>query len=116
MRRLRERDDARADKVLAQQHAEHRRLGRIFKARVRQMDAGVAGARGDQQAGVPLRGAQGEEQHVPLGLLHLVDLRALERGAQLRRQGFDTDGVQRHAQPSIAAAKSVFSRSCRPCR
>ena len=116
MLRLKNRHDMRADEVLSQQHAEHRRFGWVFKGRLRQMDAGVPGAGRDQEAAVSSVRAQGEEQHIPLRLLHLVDAAARDLLLELGCKRGGTDGVKRHAQSSMMAAKSVFRRSRRPSR
>ena len=79
--------DVGADQVLAQQHAEHRRLRRVLKAAFRQVHPGVACPRRQQQAQVLPFSPQGQQQHVPLRLLHLVNPAALQFLFQLSRQG-----------------------------
>ena len=75
--RLAYRNYPRACQMLAQQHAEHRRLGGIFYALRREMKPRVPRARRDEQAAVPAEAAHREQDGVPLRLLHLVDTRAL---------------------------------------
>jgi len=66
--------------VLAQQHAEHRRLGRVVAQNVRELDARLVCARVEQQ---PQIAAQQQNDLVARGLLHLVDARADELRSQL---------------------------------
>ena len=65
--------------MLAQQHAEHRRLGRVVAQNVRELDARLVCARVEQQAQIA---AQQQNDLVARGLLHLVDARADELRSQ----------------------------------
>ena len=66
--------------MLAQQHAEHRRLGRVVAQDVCELDARLVRARVEQQ---PQIAAQQQNDLVARGLLHLVDARADELRSQL---------------------------------
>jgi len=66
--------------VLAQQHAEHRRLGGVVAQNTRELDARLVRARVEQQ---PQIAAQQQNDLVARGLLHLVDARADELRPQL---------------------------------
>ena len=71
-----------AGEILAQQHAEHRRLGRIFKAHFRLLQSAAAGPCVNEQAHI-LVPANGEDDLIALRLLHLVDPRAYDLRPQL---------------------------------
>ena len=86
-RRLGERDDAPARQVLAQQHTEHRRLGRIFHGLLRQMDARMIAGGREQQTAARAGAAQAQQQRVALRLLHLVHAAADQGVRQLTRDG-----------------------------
>ena len=60
------------------------------------MDARGADAAVQEQAEVTRRSAQGEKDRIPLRLLHLVDARADEQGAQLCGKRPQRDGIKRH--------------------
>ena len=79
--------DAGANQMFAQQHAEHGRLRRVFKAALRQVHPGIPCTRRQQQAQVLPFCAQGQQQHIPFRLLHLVNPAALQFLFQLSRQG-----------------------------
>ena len=96
--RLHERFDPRADKVLAQQHTEHRRLLRVFKAPLRQMHARAADAAVDEKLFVAVACAQTQQQQVALRLLHLVNLRAGDARFQFAGQPREKYSVQRHSK------------------
>ena len=91
--------NARAHQVLAQQHTEHGRLRGIFKAGSGHMDPGVPRPGGQQQPQILPLCPQGEQQQIPLGLLHLVDPPLGDALLQLRRQGVNTDSVKWHVLP-----------------
>ena len=83
--------DARTDEVLAQEHTEHRRFGGIFKCAARKMHTRAADAAVHEQSGIAALRAHGQQQQIPLRLLHLVDARAGQALRQLLRQA-----VQKH--------------------
>ena len=70
--RLRDRGEFPPDEVLAQQHAEHRRLRRVLLRDIGEMDARLIRRRRQQQAASAARSAQRQNDGVPRGLLHLV--------------------------------------------
>ena len=88
--------DARTDEVLAQKHAEHRRLGGVFKRAARKMHARAAHAAVHEQPGIAALRAHGQQQQIPLRLLHLVDARADQRLCELLRQAVQKHCVHRH--------------------
>ena len=91
-----QRSDARADKMLAQQHAEHRRRGGVFKAALGEMHARAADAAVHQKSGVSVVRAQAQQEQIALRLLHLVDSGADDLRLKLRSQPGEKHGVQRH--------------------
>ena len=64
-----------AHEMLSQQHAEHRRLRRIFRGSRGQMQPGCRGIGRKQQLLPPLPAAQMEDQGIPAGLMDLIDPR-----------------------------------------
>ena len=88
--------DARTDKVLAQEHAEHRRFGRIFKRAGREMHPRAAHAAVHEQLRVAALRAHGQQQQVALRLLHLVDARAGQALRQFLRQAVQKNCVHWH--------------------
>ena len=88
--------DARADQMLAQKHAEHRRLGRIFKRAGREMHPRAAHAAVHEQLRVAALRAHGQQQQVALRLLHLVDARAGQALRQFLRQAVQKNCVHWH--------------------
>ena len=88
--------DARTDEVLAQEHAEHRRFGRIFKSAGREMHPRTAHAPVHEQLCVAALRAHGQQQQVALRLLHLVDARAGQALRQLLRQAVQKNCVHWH--------------------
>ena len=108
--RLVELRDARADKVLAQQHAEHRRLGGIFKARVRQVRPRAADAAAEDETAVPGGTVEAQQHGVALRLLHLVDLSAHDGGAQLRGERGESDGIKWHRSFPFPAFRPRWRR------
>ena len=81
-----------AQKVLAQEHAEHGRLRRILRRGRRQVQPGGGGVGGNQQLFPALLAPQLENQRVPAGLvdfLHLGAIAALpdfsQHGGQVKR-------------------------------
>ena len=99
MLRLLQSGDARAHKMLAQQHTEHGRLRRVFHALPGEMHPGIPGPRRDKQAGISASAPQGQDQHVPFRLLHLVNLCALQLFPQFGGQCAEAYGVKRHFTP-----------------
>ena len=83
--------DARADKMLAQQHAEHRRLRRIVMRLLRKLDARLVWVHAQQH---PLIAAHEQHDAVAHGLLHLVDTRAQQRTLQLVDDGAQANRVK----------------------
>ena len=83
-------------KVLAQEHAEHRRFGRIFKRPGRKMHPRAAYAAVHEQLCVAALRAHGQQQQVALRLLHLVDARAGQALRQLLRQAVQKNCVHWH--------------------
>ena len=75
-RRLGDGGNACAGQVLAQQHAEHGRLLRIFRAGLCKMDPGPVGAGGHQKPPGTLGRAEQQHQGVPLRLMDFIDARA----------------------------------------
>ena len=94
--RLRNTRDARADEVLAQEHAEHRRFGRVFKRAGREMHPRAAHAAVHEQLCVAALCAHGQQQQVALRLLHLVDARTGQALRQLLRQSVQKNCVHWH--------------------
>ena len=88
--------DARADKMLAQEHTEHRRFGGIFKSSARKMHARAADTAVHEQSGIAALRAHGQQQQIPLRLLHLVDARAGQALRELPRQAMQKHCVHRH--------------------
>ena len=78
--RLLDRKHARADQVLSQQHAEHRRLGGVVAQNIGKLNARLVCPRVEQQSQIA---AQQQNNLVARGLLHLVDARADELRSQL---------------------------------
>ena len=89
----------RADEVLAQQHAEHRRRLRVLVAPGGEVQPGHAHARGDEELLGPLPRIQRKEQQVPCGLLHLVYVRALKLGRKFVYKCRKAHCVKRHRSP-----------------
>ena len=92
-RRLLHRYDASVADTLAQQHAEHGRLGRIVPQLLRHMDAGLVGVGAQQQSA-----AAPQKQHhlIPCGLLNFLDPRAGQLRRKLIHHCPQADGIQRH--------------------
>ena len=91
--------NAAAGEVLAQQHAEHGRLGRILQGRGGQMEAG-APRRGREQQPSRAAGAPELEDHlIPDGHLNLVNAGAQQLGPQLRHGGGEKKSVKGHGLP-----------------
>jgi len=88
--------DACADKMLAQEHTEHRRFGGIFKCAAREMHARAADTAVHEQPGIAALRAHGQQQQIPLRLLHLVDARAGQALRELPRQAVQKHCVHRH--------------------
>ena len=74
---LRELFDPRPDKIFAQEHAEHRRLCRIFKALPSERYPAAARTGIDEQPQVFAVVAHGKQNLLTLGLLHFVNACAL---------------------------------------
>ena len=71
-----------AGEMLAQQHTEHGRLVGIFPGKLGQLCSGMGGIGRYQQLHVAARGAQGEDDLIPAGLVDLVDLCPGQSGVQ----------------------------------
>ena len=82
-------DDA-AGQVLAQEHTEHRRLGRVVPQLLRQVDAGLVGPGVEEQAAAA---PQQEDDLIPGGLLYFFDAAAGELGGKLPHHALQTDSV-----------------------
>ena len=80
-------DQTAARQVLAQQHAEHRRLRRIFRRLLRQMDARMIGRGRQQKPSAAICAAHGQNQRIALRLLHLVHAAAEQLLLQLLPDG-----------------------------
>ena len=87
--RLLERVDECAGEMLAQQHAEERRLGRVFIGKRREVDARLAGRCREQEAAVFAGGAHREKDEIARGLLDFVDPAAGQFTVQLFTQAGD---------------------------
>ncbi|MNE71502.1 hypothetical protein D3C80_1673820 [compost metagenome] len=68
--------------MLAQQHAEHRRLRRIDAAAFAQVQAGIGRVRRQQQLASASRAAQDEDKIVCAGLIYFADART-DKGLKL---------------------------------
>ena len=64
-----------------------------------EMRPGIPGPRRDKQAGISASAPQGQDQHVPFRLLHLVNLCALQLFPQFGGQCAEAYGVKRHFTP-----------------
>ncbi len=102
-RRLLNGEYTRPDKMLAHEHAEHRRLGRVFKPAGGEMYAGVARAGGDDKAKIAAPCAQGEKEHIPFGLLHPVYAPANCFLPEFARESADGHGIKRHRYPPLSS-------------
>ena len=92
-----QRRDARSDQIFAQQHAEHRRLRRVFHGLLRERNAGAARPNGDQHTAASLlAGMHGQDQHVLFRHADPVDLCSQKGVFQLTAQRRQQYGVQRH--------------------
>ena len=76
-----------ARQVLAQQHAEHRRLGRVLRRLLRQVNARVIGRSRQQKPSAAICAAHGQNQRIALRLLHLVHAAAEQLLLQLLPDG-----------------------------
>jgi hypothetical protein len=94
--RLLDRKHARADQVLSQQHAEHRRLGGVVAQNIGKLNARLVCPRVEQQSQIA---AQQQNDLVARGLLHLVDARADELRSQLVQNCPQADRVKWHRRP-----------------
>ena len=88
-----------ARQMLAQQHAEHRRLRGVFQLRLRQVDARPVAVGGQQQSSTAVAPAQLEHDGVARGLLDLVYAGPDKGGAQLCGDGREKHGVKWHGLP-----------------
>ena len=80
----------RAGQVLAQEHTEHGRLGRVIPHLLCQVQAGLAAAGIQVQTAAP---PQQQDHLVPGGLLDLLDAAAGDLGRQLLHYALQADGV-----------------------
>ena len=76
--------------MLAQEHTEHRRLGRVIPQLLRQVDAGLVGPGVEEQAAAA---PQQEDDLIPGGLLYFFDAAAGELGSKLPHHALQTDSV-----------------------
>ena len=98
-----------AGKMLAQQHAERGRRGRVFKCLLRKAHAGRAAARRHQQAVVFRAGAHVQHHLIARGFKYFVDARIHQRLLQLARRQFQKSGIQCHILFSfIALPRPLF--------
>lgn len=93
---LRDGRNARTDEMLAQEHTEHRRFGGVFKRAAREMHTRAADAAVHEQPGIAALRAHGQQQQIPLRLLHLVDACAGQRLRELLRQAMQKNCVHWH--------------------
>ena len=87
---------ARAQKVLAHEHAEHRRLGRVLIGLGGQLGARLVGVGAQKQPVVAPAAAYEQNQRVTLGLIDLVHPPAPERGKQLAAHIRQGKAIHRH--------------------
>jgi hypothetical protein len=88
--------DARADKVLAQEHTEHRRFRGIFKPALREMHAGAADAAVNEELSVAAGHTQRKKQQIAFRLLHLVDFRTGDVFRKFSGKAGQKHTVKRH--------------------
>ena len=96
--------DAPSRQVLAQQHAEHRRLGGIIPQQSRQVQAGLGGSGAQQQ---PPPAPQQQHHLIPGRLLDLLDAGVFHLGGGLPDHGAQANGVQRHVTPPPSSGRTA---------
>ncbi len=98
--RLFERRDPRADQIFTQQHAEHRRLRRVFHGLLCERNARAARPDREQHTAAPLlTRMHGQDQHVLFRHADPVDFCSQKGVFQLTAQSRQQYGVQRHRFP-----------------
>ena len=83
---LADRGELAADEVLAQQHAKHRRLRRVFLCKFSEVNARLIRRGCEQQPPAAARPAQTEQHGVPRRLLHFVHAAAQRARFQFAAQ------------------------------
>ena len=96
--------DAPSRQVLAQQHAEHRRLGGIVPQLLRQVQPGLGGSGAQQQ---PPPAPQQQHHLVPGGLLDFFNAGVFHLGGGLPDHGTQANGVQRHITPPPSSDRTA---------
>ena len=90
--------------VLAQQHAEHRRLGGIVPQLLRQVQPGLGGSGTQQQ---PPPAPQQQDHLISCRLLDLLNAGIFYLGGGLTDHGLHTNGVQRHIIPPPSSQRTA---------